>query len=1081
MANKYKLTYYTIFNNKGVDMRKLLLVLFLGAILCPLSLLAANNGTLKGRVVLEDKNPASGATLRIVGTNYGAKAKTDGKFTMVGVAVGTIQLKVSYLGAEKTFSFNLSANEIKDLGDIEIRQEKTTEDVVIVADRGVDLTRTSGGSVITSAQLQSNAREGLSSIVGSQAGVQSTGDGYSIRGSRANESSIRLDGVEVSNPLNGGFGSGGTSYFPMPSTLGVSEVQVITGGFSAEYGEAMGGVVNTSMEVGSNEKYRGAMKWRTAVNPLWGSQGSKLGISEQDGILKAFNDGDGYKLNASNSHTFEFAVNGPLPFTDKRGTFAISSMYSISDGKGGYDIKDVLGNSMSGLDNNNSWKKRLDARFKYDLTNSLSLVLGTSFGLSSWESNDLGWSYATGLGQGNTQNLQGSIANNFVGVQENLAKQNVQNTKVMNLLARVKQVFENSSFYIFTLSYNQNNDDNGRRLNMDNPGFLTGFDILEPQDLYTTENAGTQLLSMSGKDMIEDHYKKYLLAGKSKDGYFEADFPIVNPLTGYFEGDESNTTNNPYGYYSSMYAKHSSAGGFQYRRTSYWQADGSYEIMIDDDKFKHAIKTGFEFRTYELHRHYNAVPWSDVSGFDVFTDKWGGNIYIPENYTDAIAKTSKPFEPRRASIYAQDQIAYKGIVFTPGVRVDYFDPNSEFRTRTSTFTRVIDEGFAKADPKIYVSPRIFVTYPLTETSKLDMSYGLFLKTPELQYMYDGFGTWYPNSGMVIGNPDMKAQRSSQYQISYENQLTDELSLSVTTYYKDIYNQLGTIYAMAAPIPFYIYSTSEYGSSKGIEFMLEKLASDNIYANVNYTLASNKGTSPGPASNVGRPVDPYTDKLAFPLAEFAMNNDIRHTLNFTLNFFWLNNEGIELFGTQPLENASINFSGVFSTGTPYTRTKRSGEPISDYNEVRQPSYWRLDLRLKKAFQLADFFGESAGNTSIEFFMDINNLLNRTVATALNSKTADPDDNGTSFYTTVTQMTNIPFYKEVNYVLASTFQSSQYDSYGDRLYAVQGDHNLDGVITRDEQFTSYRNYLKDALSSRGNYQTPRTVYFGILFNF
>lgn len=264
-------------------------------------------------------------------------------------------------------------------------------------------------------------------------------------------------------------------------------------------------------------------------------------------------------------------------------------------------------------------------------------------------------------------------------------------------------------------------------------------------------------------------------------------------------------------------------------------------------------------------------------------------------------------------------------------------------------------------------------------------------------------------------------------------------------------------------------------------MLEKIPYDNIYANVNYSLASNKGTSPGPSSNVGRPVDPYTDKLAFPLAEFAMNNDIRHTLNFTLNFFWLNNEGFELFGTQPLENASINFSGVYSSGAPYTRTKRSGEPISDYNEVRQPSYWRLDLRFKKAFQLSDFFGESAGNTNIEFFVDVNNLLNRTVATAVYSKTADPDDNGTSFYTLVTDMTTTTFYKEANYVLASTFNASQYDSYGDRLYTVRGDHNLDGAITREEQYESYKDYLKDALSSRGNYQTPRTVYFGILFNF
>lgn len=296
-------------------MRKLLLVLFLGVILCPLAVWAANEGTLKGRVVLEDKSPAPGASIRVVGTNRGAKAKSDGKFTMVGVPVGTLELKVSYLGDETTLKVTLSANESKELGDIVVKSERTTEDVIVTANK-IDLSRTSTTNVIGGAQLQSNAREGITSIVGATAGVQSGNDGYSIRGSRANESSIRLDGVEVSNPLNGGFGSGGTNYFPMPSTLGVAEVQVITGGFSAEYGEAMGGVVNTSMEVGSTEKYKGGIKWRTSVNPLWGSQGAKLGIKEEDGILKAFDDGDGYKLEASNSHSFDFFVNGPLPFTE---------------------------------------------------------------------------------------------------------------------------------------------------------------------------------------------------------------------------------------------------------------------------------------------------------------------------------------------------------------------------------------------------------------------------------------------------------------------------------------------------------------------------------------------------------------------------------------------------------------------------------------------------------------------------------------------------------------------------------------------------------------------------------------------
>lgn len=1060
-------------------MRKLLLVLFLGLVMAPMALQAANTGTVKGRVLLDDKSPAAGATIRVVGTNRGIKAKTDGRFVLVGVNVGSLSIKASYLGQETTVDFKLSADEIKDLGDIIIRQEKTTEEVVVVGNK-IDLSRSHSGSTTGGAQLTETTRDDISAVAGATAGVSATSSGYSIRGSRESESSIRLDGVEVSNPLNGGFGSGGTSYFPMPSILGVAEVQVITGGFSAEYGEAMGGVVNTSMSVGSTERYAGAVQWKTPIGGLYGSQGHKLGLEENDGILRAFDDGDGYKLKTSGYNNIDFAVNGPLPFTNKRGTFSISSSMNISNGNSGYfDIKDPLGHSLSDIDHNKSWTKRLDSRFKYDLTNSISMVLGASYGISSWENNSWGWIYATTPGAGATENYEGSVANAFKGVSENYAKQIAYNTKVLNLLARMRQTFS-QSWYTITLSYNQNNDDAARRTSMDDPDFLTGYDLMKPQDSYAVSDGGKT--TTTGHDQIFDQYVNYTSAGKSSDGYFESEFPTINPLTGYIEGVEGRNTNNPYGLYSSSFAKHANSSGYQYRRTSYWQLDGSYELMLDTKEFKHAIKAGFEARTYELHRHYNPSPWSDQSQFDVFTDKWGGNFYIPAAYEDAIALTSKPFKPRRGSVYAQDQISYKGIIFTPGLRVDYFDPNSKYRTGTATFIRINEaNGFQDADAKVYVSPRVYVTYPLTETSRLDMSYGLFLKTPDLQYLYDGFGTWYATSGMVIGNPDMKAQRSSQYQISYENWLTENLTLNVTAYYKDIYNQLGTVYAMASPNPFYIYSTTEYGSSKGVEFTLDLRPSNHIYSNINYALAQNVGTSPGVSSNVGRPVDPYTDKLAFPLSEFYMSNDIRHKVNYELGFQWQNNDGPTVFGIQPLENASIAFTGMWRSGYPYTRTKRSGEPVSDYNECRQPSYWGIDMRIKKGFNLADFFGEGAGHTRIEFFLDVSNLLNRTVKDALYSITADPDDDGVSFYTLVSELNSTTLYKEADYTFASTFGSSQYDEYGDRMYTVQGDHNGDGVVTQLEQYESYRQYLKDVRSSRGNYMTPRTVTFGILFRF
>lgn len=1095
LRNKHNLLNINInINTKGAFMRKLLLVLFLGLLMLPIAAQAANYGNLRGRIVDVGEDPKQGAYISVVGTKLGAISKKDGKFNVVAIPVGSYELLISYLESETRVNFSISADENKDLGDIVISLKGDTVFVDGNKMGAVDKTKIGDGISISKDQITSTTKTDIASLVGSKVGVQNTGDGFSIRGSRNSETSLRLDGVEISNPLNGGYGAGGTSYYPMPSTLNIAEVQVITGGFSAEYGEAMGGVVNQSMVYGNNKRYDGAFQWRSNIGALYGSTKNSLGLEERDGILRAYNAGDGYQFKPASNNYFDFAINGPMPFTGGDIVFSLSTTYNTTSGNSSYGIKDPLGQDVSNRDHNNSWVKRIDFRSQINMIKDVEISLGASYGITSIESNDWNWSLSTMKGQGTNLNLDGGIANNFIGVSENLAKQNVVNIKVMNFLARVKQIFQNASFYQLTLSYNQNDDDNSRRINMDGPSFFTGFDVLKPQNLYMIQETGGQKIPVKSElvDQYLDHYAKFTNMRQSADGYYNADMPIINPFTGYYEGGEGSNTNNPYGWYTSGFVKHGSDGGLQFRRTLYYQADGFYDISIDDDKVTHNIKTGFEVRKYEVHRHSNSAPWNELSGFDVFSDQWGGNLYIPPvdvtnpantpNFKYAKEHTSKPFSPFRGSVYVQDQIRYKNIVFTPGLRLDYFNANGDYRTNMSKYTRIYErQYFAPTDANFYVSPRIFVTYPLTEASKIDLSYGLFLKTPELQYLYDRFNAWTISSGQVIGNPNMKPQRSSQYQVSYENYLTEDLNLNITAYYKDIYNQLGVTYVMATPIPFYVYSTTEYGSSKGLEFSLTKMPTDNIYASLNYSIAMNKGTSAGPTSNMSRPTDPYTDKLAFPLAEFNMNNDVRHTVNASLAFMWGNNDGPELFGIQPLENASINFDAVYRTGYPYTRFKRSGEPISDFNEVRQPDFWRLDMRLSKRFILADWFGDAMGKTAIEVFVNVYNILNRRVPTSLNGITGDPDDNGRSYYLKVTDLYQTTLYDKANPAQANTFSVVQYDGYGDRLYTPQADFNKDGLVTSDEQFQAYRNYLLDMGQMRGNYQAPRTVNFGIKINF
>lgn len=138
------------------------------------------------------------------------------------------------------------------------------------------------------------ARETVQGVVSLNAGVQNSGNGFQVRGSRANETQIRVDGLEVSDRFSGGFGSSGTTYSPTVSNFAVEEVQVLTGGFSAEYGNVIGGFVNTVVKTGRTDRYEGFLRWRRDAPALYGSTI------------------DGNKFMNKDESSFDIGLGGPL-------------------------------------------------------------------------------------------------------------------------------------------------------------------------------------------------------------------------------------------------------------------------------------------------------------------------------------------------------------------------------------------------------------------------------------------------------------------------------------------------------------------------------------------------------------------------------------------------------------------------------------------------------------------------------------------------------------------------------------------------------------------------------------------------
>lgn len=1084
-------------------MRRLIILSLIISLAIPVFLIAGTRGTLKGTVLDKDGKGVIGATIYVMGTTRGTSVKSpDGSFIIANIPAGDYEVRFSAVGKAKLIKkLRISADKTTETNVVLVEEGTMTEELIVEAET-FEINAKEQGSVdvVSSEDILNNATQSLAGVVTRAAGVQGQGGGFSIRGSRSEDTQIRVDGIDVSDKLTGGMGPGGTRYTPMISSLAVSEVQVVKGGFSAEYGEVLGGVVNSVMKTGKTNRYEGYVQYETDLPSLNGSQHAALKIERTGDRLQIIDEGDGYKFQGANEQNMDIGIGGPIPGLNDlipAATFFINTNYLYEEFRNNsYEIYDPSGNNLGQYENNQTWVRNMEGRLRFALTQNIELTLGGGWGMTNAELMGWSWLYNDEPGvvfNGMRPQVDGNgdfVTNDIPAYQAKLPAWNISNTRV---LARLNHTLSNSMYYQLEFNTAINGDATSRRNSLDDPGFFSGFDLVEPEDnlqagIYNPNQAASIAdfdWLVPGDDQIVDHYTGLFFADTSADGFYAFQKPQPNPLTGYVEGNRDlSGHNNPYGL-QGIYAGFQTVGnqGFSFRRTNLVTFKGHLEKFLKTGDFQHSIKTGFSFRSYSLRRHQNGNPWDGQPFYDVYTDEWGGNIYA-EN-ADLRAKTSEPFNPMQLAVYVQDQIEYKGIIFSPGVRFDYFNPNEDHRVYDNDniqfITIVEEEFFQTTDPKFQVSPRINVSYPITQTSNILFSYGQFFKMPEFQFMYDNFNISLVRAGSSIGNTNLQPQRTNMYEITYQSQISKDFIIEATTYFKDIYNQLGLSYYEAVPEPFFEYTVAEYGNAKGLELNLRKRRADNIAFNLNYSLGYVTGTSSSPNSNASRQIDPFTNQFALPLAAYPLNWDVRHRVKADLSVFWDNDEGPSIGGFQILENSNWAFQFTYRSGFPYTQLERNGTIAGELNAERGPSFWNVNFRMMKNFMLRDWFGDSWNYSALQVFVRINNILNRTVPTSVYAATADPDDPGRALDRQIGDFPGVTYYRDADPTNPATFSTTQYDYLGNRRYNENADFDNNGTLTQAEHYQAYINYLEDAMAFRGNYSIPRTVFVGFNIQF
>jgi hypothetical protein len=244
-------------------------LLILTAIL-PVTMLIGQQGVIQGRIFNTNNNePVEFATVAIYGTSIGSISDLDGNFLFTGLEPGYVELRVTSVGFEPYVSEAIQITNAKKVYmEIPLDQANVQlEEVVVKAspfrkikESPVSLQRIS----IEEIEKSPGGNRDISKVIQSFPGVASTPaqrNDVIVRGGGPSENTFYLDGVEIPNINH--FATQGASGGPVGIINAdfLREVNLYTGAFPANKGDALSSVIDLYQVDGNQDKlnFRGSV------------------------------------------------------------------------------------------------------------------------------------------------------------------------------------------------------------------------------------------------------------------------------------------------------------------------------------------------------------------------------------------------------------------------------------------------------------------------------------------------------------------------------------------------------------------------------------------------------------------------------------------------------------------------------------------------------------------------------------------------------------------------------------------------------------------------------------------------------
>ena len=333
-------------------------------------------------------------------------------------------------------------------------------------------------------------------------------------------------------------------------------------------------------------------------------------------------------------------------------------------------------------------------------------------------------------------------------------------------------------------------------------------------------------------------------------------------------------------------------------------------------------------------------------------------------------------------VYAQNKLESEGMILNLGLRYDYFDPKTfvpanpndpllqQYLDDPQNVTTLFDlqnrlRGAVDAKAKQQLSPRVGVSYPITENDVLHVTYGHYFQLPLLDYLYGNHGFDLRGAFKYVGNPDLKEEKTVAYEAGLEHGFNDYLKLSIVGYFKDVLNLTSYKKETFGTGIYWLHTNSDYARIKGFELTLSQRTWHGFSGIITYTYQIARGRASDAYQNFQ---DDYDNRK--PRTEdFPLDWDQRHTAKVNVNYQIPDDWGPTIGKTHLLGDWDIDLFWNYGSGTPYTSSTSVPQPeLPPMNDKTFPAAWSLDMRVQKGLSIYKTY-------KANLFAEITNLTNR----------------------------------------------------------------------------------------------------------